>query len=147
MEKLDILLVEDNLNDAELAIRAIKKNNPSHLIEHISDGEDALEYFRKIADPSQNNQRSLPKLILLDLKLPKVDGFEVLRTIRSIPETKLIPVVILSSSGEERDILECYQSGANSYLVKPVAFDQYVETVAEVSRYWLGFNLAVISKD
>jgi CheY-like chemotaxis protein len=147
MEKLDILLIEDNLNDAELAIRAIEKNNPSLQIDHISDGEDALDYLRKHGNPQQNNHRSLPKLILLDLKLPKVDGFEVLRTIRSIPETKLIPVVILSSSGEERDILECYQLGANSYLVKPVAFDQFVETVAEVGRYWLGFNLTINSKD
>lgn len=147
MEKLDILLVEDNLNDAELAIRALKKNNASHLIEHISDGEDALEYLRKFKDNKQSDTRSLPRLILLDLKLPKVDGFEVLRTIRSIPETKLIPVVILSSSGEERDILECYQAGANSYLVKPVAFDHFVETVAEIGRYWLGFNLTPISKD
>lgn len=147
MGKLDILLIEDNLNDAELAMRALLKNNPSFSIEHIADGEEALVYLKKLGDLSAVNQFSIPKLILLDLKLPKIDGFEILKTIRSSDKTKLIPVVIFSSSAEEKDILECYTLGSNSYMVKPVAFDHFMEAVAEIGRYWLGFNMTPIRED
>ncbi len=147
MGKLDILLIEDNLNDAELAIRALQKPNPSFTIEHIADGEEALVYLKKLGDFPTANQSSLPRLILLDLKLPKIDGFEILKTIRSSDHTKLIPVVIFSSSAEEKDVLDCYTLGANSYMVKPVAFDHFMEAVAEIGRYWLGFNLVPNRED
>lgn len=138
---LEILLIEDNLNDAELAIRALKKNNLAKNILHLSDGEEALDFICAKGNFADRDQAKTPKFILLDLKLPKVDGFEVLKTIRQHEPSRLIPVVILSSSGEERDIQECYRLGVNSYVVKPVAFDIFVETVYNLGKYWLQSNL------
>lgn len=142
--ELEILLIEDNLNDAELAIRALKKNNLAKNILHLSDGEEALDFICAKGKYADRDQSKTPKLILLDLKLPKVDGFEVLKTIRENEPSKLLPVVILSSSGEERDVLECYKLGVNSYVVKPVAFDTFVETVYNLGKYWLQSNLTPI---
>ena len=139
--ELEILLIEDNLNDAELAIRALKKNNLAKNILHLSDGEEALDFICAKGNFTDRDQTKPPRLILLDLKLPKVDGFEVLKTIREHEPSRLIPVVILSSSGEERDIQECYRLGVNSYVVKPVAFDTFVETVNNLGKYWLQSNL------
>src|SRR5499427_5296952 len=131
-EAVDILLVEDNPNDAELTMRALKRANvDAHLI-IARDGAEALEVL--ISD------RPKPKVIFLDLKLPKVDGIEVLRQVRLDDRTRAIPVVVLTSSQEERDITECYKLGANSYVVKPVEFDKFYKAVGELAIYWLVLN-------
>jgi len=131
-EAVDILLVEDNPNDAELTMRALKRANvDAHLI-IARDGAEALEIL--ISD------RPKPKVIFLDLKLPKVDGIEVLRQVRMDDRTRAIPVVVLTSSQEERDITECYKLGANSYVVKPVEFDKFYKAVGDLATYWLMLN-------
>jgi CheY-like chemotaxis protein len=131
-EAVDILLVEDNPNDAELTMRALKRANvDAHLI-IARDGAEALELL--ISD------RPKPKVIFLDLKLPKVDGIEVLRQVRLDDRTRAIPVVVLTSSQEERDITECYKLGANSYVVKPVEFDKFYRAVGDLATYWLMLN-------
>jgi len=131
---VEILLVEDNPDDAGLTIRALKKHNLSNHLLHLQDGEEALNFlFAK--ELSQ-----LPKLILLDLKMPKVDGIEVLRKVKSDPEKKIIPVVVLTSSKEERDIIESYKLGVNAYIVKPVDFDKFVQAVSEIGFFWLLLN-------
>ncbi len=137
---VEILLVEDNPQDMELALRALKKANVSNLIQVARDGAEALDFVfgegvhagRKLADG--------PKVILLDLKLPKVDGIEVLKRLKSDPRTKVIPVVILTSSKEQRDVVESYQLGVNSYLVKPVNFERFAEAVRDLGFYWLLLN-------
>jgi two-component system response regulator len=134
-QPVDILLIEDNPNDAELAIRALKKNNLSNSILHLQDGEEALEYLFAAEHPS-----SFPKLILLDIKMPKVDGIEVLRKIKSDEQRKVIPVVLLTSSKEERDIIESYRLGVNAYIVKPVEFDKFIKAVADLGFFWLILN-------
>jgi len=138
-EKVDILLVEDNASDAELAMRALRKGKLANGISWVKDGAEALEFiFRDGAYAGRPDQ--LPRLILLDLKLPKVDGIEVLRRIKSDERAKTIPVVVLTSSAEERDIVESYKLGVNSYLVKPVEFEQFSETVAQAGFYWMLMN-------
>jgi two-component system, response regulator len=138
--RLEILLVEDNPNDAELAIRAFKKNNLAKKVLRVSDGEEALDYIfaRKIF--KYRERLNVPKLILLDLKLPKIDGLEVLRILKADPITKMIPVVVLTSSHEENDLLECYRLGVNSYILKPVDFDKFIESVRDIGLYWLLLN-------
>jgi CheY-like chemotaxis protein len=139
-EQIEILLVEDNPNDAELAIRALKEHNLANKLVWAKDGAEALDFIfatGAYADRSSNNH---PKLILLDLRLPKVDGMEVLQRIKSDEGTKLIPVVVMTSSTEERDIVKSYKLGVNSYLSKPVDFDQFVRMVSEVGLYWLLLN-------
>jgi len=131
-QEIDILLVEDNPNDAELTLRALKKNELGGRIAIARDGAEALDYVFK------SNQR--PRVIFLDLKLPKIDGIEVLRRIRSDDRTKSIPVVVLTSSQEERDITETYKLGVNSYVVKPVEFDKFYKTVSDLGRYWVLLN-------
>lgn len=136
----DILLVEDNPDDAELTIRALQKNNLANDLVHVMDGEEALDFLfarGKFADRIPGNG---PRLILLDLKLPKVDGLEVLKEVKQHPDTRMIPVIILSSSKEERDIRESYRLGVNSYIVKPVNFARFVEVVKELGMYWLQLN-------
>lgn len=135
--KVEIILVEDNPNDAELAIRALKKNNLSNNIIHLKDGEEAMDYFFK-----QENwgRHGLPKVILLDLKLPKVDGIEILKKLKEEHHTKLIPVVVLTSSQEDRDIVESYKLGVNSYVAKPVDFEQFITAVSSLGLYWLLLN-------
>ncbi|MBD1834842.1 response regulator [Cyanobacteria bacterium FACHB-472] len=140
----EILLVEDNPNDVELALLALRRNKISNHIHIARDGEEALNFiFRKgtFADRNLNNN---PKLILLDLKLPKIDGLEVLQTIKSDPQTRKIPVVMLTSSCEECDIVDSYQLGVNSYIVKPVDFEQFTEAVRQLGLYWLVLNQSPI---
>jgi two-component system response regulator len=129
----EILLVEDNPHDAELAIRALKKNNLANNLLHLEDGQQALDFIF-------NEGNIMPKLILLDLKMPKVDGIEVLRKLKSDERKKIIPVVVLTSSKEERDIVESYKLGVNAYIVKPVDFDQFVKAVTQLGFFWLLLN-------
>jgi two-component system, response regulator len=134
-----ILLVEDNPNDELLALHAFKKHNLANKVHVVRDGAEALEYVfctgAYVDRPFEN-----PRVILLDKKLPLVDGMEVLRQIRADPRTKLIPVVMLTSSAEDRDIIESYQLGVNSYIVKPVNFEQFSETARQLGYYWLLIN-------
>lgn len=137
--EVDILLVEDNTDDAELTLHALRKYHIANHIEHVRDGAEALDFiFRRGAFAGIAADR--PKVILLDLKLPLVDGLEVLRRIKGDPETRMIPVVMLTSSREERDILESYRLGVNSYIVKPVDFDQFTDAVRQSGLYWLLLN-------
>lgn len=138
--EVEILLVEDNPHDAELAIRALKKNIIANNVAIVTDGEEALDFIYARGAYSNRNTEDRPKLILLDLKLPKVDGLEVLKTIKSDERKKIIPVVVLTSSKEEKDIIESYRLGVNSYIVKPVDFDKFVESVRELGFYWLLLN-------
>lgn len=137
--EVEILIVEDNPNDAEMALRALKKNNLTNSVLVVKDGAEALDFlFSKGPYSTRPNVR--PRIVLLDLKLPKIDGLEVLREIKSHPETKIIPVIVLTSSREETDIVKSYQLGVNSYIVKPVDFDKFVEAVHELGLYWLLLN-------
>jgi two-component system, response regulator len=131
---VEIILVEDNSDDAELTIRALKKYNLANHLLHLEDGEDAINYIF-----SQDTVK-LPKLILLDLKLPKVDGLEVLRKIKSDEEKKVIPVVVLTSSKEEQDIVKSYELGVNAYIVKPVEFEGFTKAVSDLGLFWMVFN-------
>ena len=137
---VEILLVEDNPNDVELALHALKKNNIANRIEVVRDGAEALEFIFATGAYAQRSIGNGPKVILLDLKLPKVDGLEVLRQIKSDPRTRAIPVVVLTSSREESDIVESYNLGVNSYIVKPVDFEQFTEAVRQFGLYWLLLN-------
>ena len=135
MEEKTILLVEDNPNDELLTLRALKKNKIKNEVFVARDGTEALEYLFGTA-----NTRALPQVVLLDLKLPKVDGLEVLQRIRADGRTKRLPVVILTSSNEEKDLIACYDRGANSYIRKPVDFNQFTEAVRQLGLYWLVLN-------
>jgi len=130
-----ILLVEDNPDDEALTIRALRRSSIANRIEVARNGQDALDYLME-DDPS----RPLPCVILLDLKLPKLDGLDVLRAIRSTPRTRLLPVVILTSSSEEADIVDSYDLGANSYVRKPVDFEDFAKAVSHLGLYWLLIN-------
>jgi two-component system, response regulator len=142
--EVEILLVEDNPNDAEMALRALKKNNIANNVAHVVDGEEALDFLFAHGAYSGRKIESGPKMVLLDLKLPKVDGLEVLKIVKSDPRTKIIPVIVLTSSNEESDIIESYKLGANSYIVKPVDFDKFVEAVKGLGFYWLLLNKSPI---
>ena len=137
---VEILLVEDNPNDVELALHALKKNNIANRIEVVRDGAEALEFIFATGAYARRSIDHAPKVILLDLKLPKVDGLEVLRQIKADPRTRAIPVVALTSSREERDIVESYNLGVNSYITKPVDFDQFTQAVRTLGMYWLLLN-------
>jgi CheY-like chemotaxis protein len=139
--EVEILLVEDNPNDVELTLRAMKKHNLANKVQVVKDGAEALEYLFGTGENTGVNLNHKPKLILLDLKLPKVDGLEVLRKIKADDRTKIIPVVVLTSSREERDIAQCYQYGVNSYIAKPVDFDKFAKVVADMGFYWLLINV------
>jgi CheY-like chemotaxis protein len=136
----EILLVEDNGDDLELTLHALRSNKVANKIEVARDGEEALDFFFGRGRFVGQAQNSLPSLVLLDLKLPKVDGLEVLREIRNHPATRTIPVVILTSSKEERDLVMSYQLGVNSYIQKPVDFNQFRDTVKQLGLYWLVVN-------
>lgn len=137
---IEILLVEDNPNDVELALHALKKNNLANRIHVVRDGAEALEFLFASGAYAGRDVNHTPKVILLDLKLPKVDGMEVLRRIKSDERTRSIPVVVLTSSREERDIVESYRLGVNSYITKPVDFEQFTEAVRQLGLYWLLLN-------
>lgn len=138
--EVEILLVEDNPNDAELALRAFTKNKLANNVVRVCDGEEALDYIFARGRYNYRDRLNIPKLILLDLKLPKVDGLEVLKIIKGDAVTKLIPVVVLTSSHEENDMVESYRLGVNSYIVKPVDFDKFIEAVRNIGLYWLLLN-------
>lgn len=138
--QVDILLVEDNPNDAELAMRALKKNKIVNRILHLEDGEILLHYMFGTGPYEGKMPDLLPRLILLDLKMPKINGLEVLKRLKSDVRTKVIPIVLLTSSSEERDIAEGYKLGVNSYIVKPVCFENFVKAVADIGLYWLLVN-------
>jgi CheY-like chemotaxis protein len=140
MTEKPVLLVEDNPDDVELAMRAFRKNNLMNKIVVAHDGAEALDYLFATGDYAERDPNLLPQLMLLDLKLPKVDGLEVLRRIRADERTKLIPVVILTSSKEEQDLIQSYTLHANSYIRKPVDFDQFIEAVRQLGLYWLILN-------
>jgi two-component system, response regulator len=139
---VEILLVEDNPDDAELALHALRKENLGNRIQVVRDGVEALDFVFCRNAYSERRFEDPPKVVLLDLKLPKVDGLEVLRTMKSDPRTQTIPVVVLTSSKEERDLIQSYHLGANSYIQKPVDIDQFRETVKQLGLYWLVVNLA-----
>lgn len=139
--QVEILLVEDNPNDVELTLHAFKSNHVSNFIHVVRDGAEALEYIFCEGQYEDRKIENSPKLILLDLKLPKVDGLQVLRKIRSDDRTKTIPVVILTSSDEERDVIESYKLGVNSYIRKPVDFEKFSEVVKDLKYYWLLLNI------
>ena len=136
LKEVEILLVEDNQNDIELTLRALSKYNLANRIHVMKDGAEALEYIFTTSAYADGR----PKVILLDLKLPKVDGLEVLRRIKADERTKAIPVVVLTSSTAERDIVESYALGVNSYIIKPVEFDKLLHAVSEIGLYWMLLN-------
>jgi two-component system response regulator len=137
-----ILLVEDNPDDVALTLRALKKNNIANKVVVARDGEDALEYLTATGRYAGRPAADLPQIVLLDLKLSKVGGLDVLRAMRADPQTRLLPVVVLTSSSEERDVIASYDLGANSYIRKPVDFNQFVEAVRQLGLYWLVLNQA-----
>ena len=137
---VEVLLVEDSPEDRELALRAFKKANLTNLIEIARDGAEALEFLFCEGAYEGRKFEDGPKLVLLDLKLPKIDGLEVLRQIKGDPRTKSIPVVVLTSSKEQQDVIESYSLGVNSYIVKPVNFERFVAAVRDLGFYWLLLN-------
>ena len=137
---IEILLVEDNPADLELTLHALRSNNLANRIEVARDGEEALDFLFCTGKHSARNPNQMPKLILLDLKLPKVDGIEVLRQVKGNPKTKTIPITVLTSSKEGNDLTRCYELGVNSYIQKPVDFDRFREVVKQFSLYWLVVN-------
>lgn len=139
-QKADILLIEDNIDDADLTIRALKKNNTVFSLIHLKDGEEALDYIFCKGNFANRDSSDLPKIIILDLKMPKIDGIEVLNRLKSDLRTKIIPVIVLTSSNQTKDIQECYRLGANSYIVKPVEFEGFVSTISNIGHYWLAQN-------
>jgi two-component system response regulator len=144
--ELEILLVEDNPTDAELTIRALKKHHLANHLIHVTDGQAALDFFFATGPYAGRDVNQQPKVVLLDLKLPKVGGIEVLRQLRADERTKLVPVVILTSSHEDRDVIETYNLGANSYIVKPVEFENFSQAVSNMGMYWLLLNEPPIRK-
>ena len=142
MSKKVILLVEDNPDDEELALLAFKKSNVVNEVVIARDGEEALDYLFGTGAYAGRDVGVLPQVVLLDLKLPKIDGLEVLQRVRADPRTRRLPVVVLTSSKEEQDLMESYDLGANSYVRKPVDFAQFVESVRQLQLYWLVLNEA-----
>ena len=139
-QEIEIVLVEDSADDAALAIRELKKHNLANNLIHLKDGAEALDFIFGSGKYTGRNTNNMPKVVLLDLKMPKVNGIEVLEKIKSSLLTKSIPVVILTSSAEDPDIKRCYELGANSYIVKPVEFDNFAKTVVELGLYWMIYN-------
>lgn len=137
---VDILLVEDNLADAELTVRALTKSNVTNHVRVVHDGVEALEYLRAIGRYADRSITALPKVILLDVKLPLMSGIEVLRQCKADPHLCHVPIVMLTSSREEPDIQSCYNLGVNSYIVKPVDFQQFTDVVRQAGLYWLLLN-------
>ena len=142
---IDILLVEDNPNDAEFALRALRKSETAPRVLHVEDGAAALDFILRTGAWTARDPRSGPKVVLLDLKLPKVDGLEVLRRVKSDERGRSIPIVILTSSKEPRDLVESYRQGVNSYVVKPVDFAHYTKALAQLAHYWTQINQSPVS--
>lgn len=141
--QIDILLVEDNESDAELVIRALKKNKVHKELVHLPDGAEALDYVFAKGKYLDRDVESTPKIILMDIKMPKVSGLEALDKLKSDDRTKAIPVVMLTSSNEDQDVKKSYTLGANSYIVKPVDFDDFTSAIAQLEKYWLLLNRAI----
>jgi len=137
---VEILLVEDNSNDVELTLHAFRRYNLANRIRVARDGAEALEFLFGVGGGGDPSLDSPPRVVLLDLKLPKINGLEVLQRLKSDPRTRVIPVVILTSSREERDVVESYQLGVNSYIIKPIDFDQFVNAMRTLGMYWLVLN-------
>ena len=140
MKEADILLVEDNPDDAEMTIRSLRKVNLAHNLFHVEDGQEGLDYLLGEGKFAGRDTGKQPKVVLLDIKMPRVDGIEVLRQLKSNELTKAIPIVIMTSSGEEKDMLVSYSLGVNSYVVKPVNFESFAKAVSELGIYWLMIN-------
>jgi len=140
VDEVEILLVEDNIHDAELTIRSLKKVNLANNLVHVKDGEEALDFIFARGNFADRQITNRPKVILLDIKMPKVDGIEVLKQIKANAITKTIPVVIMTSSREEQDIITSYKLGVNSYVVKPVNFDAFAKAICDLGLYWLIIN-------
>lgn len=137
---VEILLVEDNMDDAEMTIHALRKKNLTNQLIHLEDGEQALDFLFGTGEFSGRDITIKPRLMLLDLKMPKVDGMQVLEKVKANADTKEIPVVILTSSKEDPDLKKCYLLGANSYIVKPVDFQSFTDAVSELGMYWMLLN-------
>jgi two-component system, response regulator len=137
---LDIILVEDNPNDAELTLDALQTHRLANHVKVLKDGQEALDYFFGTGKYAGRDVCERPKVVLLDLKLPKVDGLDVLRQLRADERTKTLPVVVLTSSNEHKDRIKSYDLGVNSYIVKPVEFDKFTDAVAEIGLYWVLMN-------
>jgi len=144
LNPIEILLVEDNPADVELTLRALKKHNLTNHVHVVSDGAQALDYLFGSGAFAGQKHPTPPKVVFLDLKLPKVDGREVLRRMKADDRTRIIPVVVLTSSQEEKDIVESYKLGVNSYVVKPLDFDKFVEAVSQLGLYWVLLNQAPV---
>lgn len=141
-QEVEILLVEDNISDAEMTIRALKKNNLANRLLHLKDGAEALDFIFAQGNYADRRVENSPKVILLDLKMPKISGLEVLQKIKGDERTKRIPVVVLTSSKEDPDIKACYDFGVNSYVVKPVEFDAFYKAISDLGLYWMIVNQA-----
>jgi two-component system response regulator len=140
LNEVEVLLVEDNPSDAELTMRALKKKNLANKLVHVKDGVEAIDFLFAQGAYANRRVENGPKIVLLDLKLPKVNGIEVLRRIKSDDRTKKIPVVVMSSSREDSDLSMCYELGVNGYVVKPVEFEDFARAVSELGCYWLLIN-------
>jgi two-component system response regulator len=138
--EVDIILVEDNPSDAEMTIRALKRNKLANNLIHLQDGEEALEFIFGTGRYKDKGMINSPKVILLDLKMPKVNGIEVMQKLKSEEMTRKIPIVVLTSSKEDPDIKTCYEIGVNSYIVKPVGFEQFINAISGLGMYWLLTN-------
>ena len=140
LREVEILLVEDNPDDIELSLRALSKNNLANQIHVVKDGEEALEYIFPTGASAGRSGKDKPNIILLDLHLPKVDGLEVLRRIRTDERTRMMPVIMLTSSTEEEDIVKSYELDVNSYIVKPIDFEKFICAASEIGLYWMLLN-------
>jgi len=139
-DPVEILLVEDNPADAEMTLRALRRNNLANKVHWVKDGEQALEFMFRTGAYAGRDPVEVPKLVMLDIKMPKVDGIEVLRRIKANEETRSVPVVVMTSSNEERDVVDSYRLGVNSYIVKPIEFPAFLEIVAKIGLYWVLTN-------
>jgi two-component system response regulator len=140
MAKSRILLVEDNPHDRVLTLRALEEENPAYCVDTVEDGIEAMDYLLATGAHSNRAGEALPRLVLLDIKLPKMDGLEVLERIRANEITRLLPVVVLTSSAQQKDLIESYRLGINSYIQKPVSYDEFIKTAKQLGTYWLGLN-------